>query len=405
LPSPIKNVIMTKKVMKKIPSSLHGIAFIAATAIGSGIVALPLTLAQIGIVPSIVLMLITWFFIYYTSLVNFELNLQAGEGLGLSKLSELFAGKKTSLVAFLVLEALFLTLLAAYITGSNNLLQSRFLISNQALLPLVIFIILVLPSKLVSSINSSLFLGMMAVVALLLINLIIQVEWKGINWFGPKAFEISGYKTALPIIFTSFGFQVIFHTITNYYYKEAKVIHKVALIGSFIPALVYIIWNTSLLVALQKAFPDFYISLTNGSVSLDQLIEQLALLSPTNEVRAIIWWITFLAIITSVIGAGLGLVQSFDPYLSSIKSGISRRFIATSVTIIPSFLISIMLPNAFLKVLAFAGILLVLIAILIPLYLLFIIKDKEFYFKSLKNPGLIALSWFFGFLILFFGIK
>ena len=62
------------------------IILIAATCIGSGMIALPMLLVKLGIIPSVLLMLLIWSIIYYTSLVNIELNLQAGDGLSLGAL-------------------------------------------------------------------------------------------------------------------------------------------------------------------------------------------------------------------------------------------------------------------------------------------------------------------------------
>ncbi|MGL5626830.1 MAG: aromatic amino acid transport family protein [Candidatus Rhabdochlamydia sp.] len=65
---------------------MGAILLIAGTCIGSGMIALPLVLAKIGLVPSILIMLLIWFIMHYTSLVNLELNLQANQGLPLGKL-------------------------------------------------------------------------------------------------------------------------------------------------------------------------------------------------------------------------------------------------------------------------------------------------------------------------------
>ncbi|MFV9936287.1 MAG: aromatic amino acid transport family protein [Rickettsia endosymbiont of Haemaphysalis japonica] len=60
---------------------IGAILLIAGTCIGHGMIALPMVLAKLGIIPSIILMFIIWFIMYYTSLINLELNLQAGKGL------------------------------------------------------------------------------------------------------------------------------------------------------------------------------------------------------------------------------------------------------------------------------------------------------------------------------------
>ncbi|AFD19820.1 putative amino acid permease [Rickettsia slovaca str. D-CWPP] len=64
---------------------------ISGTCIGSGMIALPMVLAKLGYnTSSIILMFVIWFIIYYTSLINLELNLQAGKGLTLGHWENIF---------------------------------------------------------------------------------------------------------------------------------------------------------------------------------------------------------------------------------------------------------------------------------------------------------------------------
>lgn len=74
----------------------NAISLVAGTCIGAGMIALPITLAKVGLVPSVVAMLCLWLVIYYTALVSVELNLQAGRGLALGALCKFFGGKKLS---------------------------------------------------------------------------------------------------------------------------------------------------------------------------------------------------------------------------------------------------------------------------------------------------------------------
>ncbi|WP_041404094.1 aromatic amino acid transport family protein [Rickettsia montanensis] len=69
---------------------IGAILLISGTCIGSGMIALPTVLAKLGIIPSIILMFIIWFIMYYTSLINLELNLQAGKSLTLGYWENIF---------------------------------------------------------------------------------------------------------------------------------------------------------------------------------------------------------------------------------------------------------------------------------------------------------------------------
>lgn len=69
---------------------IGAIALVAGICIGSGMIALPMTLAKLGIIQSVIL--ITWIVVYYTSLITIELNLHANNSLSLGALAKRFSG-------------------------------------------------------------------------------------------------------------------------------------------------------------------------------------------------------------------------------------------------------------------------------------------------------------------------
>ena len=73
-------------MLKSNKQTIGGILLVAGTCIGSGMIALPIVLAQIGIIYSVLQMVIVSLFMYYTSLISLELNLQAGAGKTLGRI-------------------------------------------------------------------------------------------------------------------------------------------------------------------------------------------------------------------------------------------------------------------------------------------------------------------------------
>ena len=114
---------------------LGAIMLISGTCIGSGIIALPMILAKLGIIPSILLMIVIWSLMYYTSLINLELNLQAGRGLPLAALAEKFAGKNSfsgrcaKYLSVISMKLLSYSLLAVFIYGLSSVLQKLVMVS------------------------------------------------------------------------------------------------------------------------------------------------------------------------------------------------------------------------------------------------------------------------------------
>lgn len=242
---------------------IGSIMMVAGTCIGSGMIALPMVLIKLGLIPSIALMLIIWGVSYYTSLISLELNLQAGRGLSLGTLGRLFSGRMAEIIGVVSIKLLSYALLAVFIYGGSSILQN--LIDSQISLPKIetwyavaAVLLLLLPFKLIDYINRILFIGLLIVSGILILGLISMINFSNVPLLAPTYKDISVWGVIIPVVFTSFGFQVIFHTLTNYCNKNAKVLKRAFLWGSFIPALVYIVWTCSVLIVVHHESPLFY---------------------------------------------------------------------------------------------------------------------------------------------------
>lgn len=386
------------------------IMLVAGTCIGSGMIALPMLLAKIGIIPSVILMLAMWYIVYYTSLVSIEMNLQAGSGTPLGGLAKKYSGKIAEIIGTLSFKILSYALMSVYIYGGTSILQKMLESSlNQnysfglisSIYSLIIIVILMLPIKALDYINRLLFVGLLAIVSLLMVGLLASMNWLNLPLFSESYSNLLTWSTILPVLFTSFGFQVIFHTLTNYCNNDAKILKKAFFWGSLIPAIAYILWTCSILGSVHQNNPSFYIKMLNGEVEVGELIKELSLIAKWQFVQLLVWWISLLAIVTSVLGIGMGLKDSLNTVLENkIKNPTSLRLATALITILPAYIIAILIPNAFIAVLGFAGMILVVIAILLPIYLLTKIENKNKFYLELNSKSLIWISIIVGFIII-----
>ncbi|WP_082320343.1 aromatic amino acid transport family protein [Rickettsia sibirica] len=91
-------------------------------------------------------------------------------------------------------------------------------------------------------------------------------------------------------------------------------------------------------------------------------------------VQLLVWIISTLAIVTSILGVGVGLCDSLKTmFMNPIPNVVMRNMTASIVTILPVYIVAVV-PNAFIIILGFAGMILVIIAILLPVYLLYKVK-------------------------------
>lgn len=297
-------------------------------------------------------------------------------------------------------------LLAAYIAAGSSTIETM-LQSNgndfnvKFLYTLAVSLVLALPAKFVKTINNGLFMALMAIVGVLIVCLATTIRWSNIPLFGDDWMKLSAWCGILPVLFTSFGFQVLFHTLTDYCEKDAKVLKKVFFLGSLLPVFVYLIWTSSVLGAIHENAPDFYLKIMAGGVKEGELVKQLSLIAKSETIQFLIWWIAILAIITSILGVGLGLKGAIDQQLEGIIHNKHIRHLASVVgTMLLPYLVVILIPNAFISALSFAGMILVVIAILLPIYLLNPIKDKNLFYQRLRNKAMMRASLVLGFVII-----
>ena len=376
------------------------IFLVSGTCIGGGTIALPMMLAKVGIIPSLILMLAIWAFTYYTALLNLELNLKAGRGLSLGELGRHFSGRIAEVFGVLSLKILSYALLAVFIYGSSSILEKLFGVPFHVVIHIIAalsFLVLLLPLKIIDYINRTLFLGLLGVFGVLILGLLWVMKWDNLPLFTDQSFNFSMLRALLPLIFTSFGFHVIFHTLTNYCNKDAVVLKRVFFWGSLIPAVIYLLWTMSVLIFLNDGNPEFYQKMITNKVEVGEFVEALSHSTQWSFVQILVWWVSLLAIVTSLVGVGVGLHESLK---NMITWNSGKNVLASLITIIPPYITALLLPNAFITVLGFAGMILVVIAVLLPAYLLFQAKKTKTFYKEPYKAFWLWASIIFGVFII-----
>ena len=379
---------------------ITSILLIAGTCIGGGTIALPMALAKLGIVPSLAIMIFVWSLTYYTSLVSVELNLHLERGLSLGPLGKVFSGNTAAAIGEISVKLLSYALLSVYIYGGASIIQKlidvyfHYNVSGiivETCLAILSVIILLFPMKIISTLNNIAFI-IFAFIFLALIGVISSfVDLSNIPWIiNPSA---SNAASVVTVIFCSFGYQVIFHTLRDYCGKSAKVQRRIFFFGSLIPIFVYMLWTSSSLSIVFHLNQDFFMQMAAGKIDVGDLVNELASISGLQNFKILIWWVTILAICTSIIGVGLGLSESLGLTLKSrVPMSWIRKFLAVLITIAPSYIVAAIVPKAFTRILGFAGAILVIIAILLPIYLFFKAKIEKPYIRELKKWLLIICA-------------
>lgn len=351
--------------MKKL---IGATCLVAGTCIGAGMIALPIILASLGAVKSIILLITIWAITYLASLMTLELNLRSGEGTPLGLLGRKFGGKFAEIIGLLCLKLLAYSLLAAYIYGCSSVLGQFLNIFNIELSKEIIscgfaafiFLCLILPIKYLDYTNRILFAGLVTALTVVICILFLAIYGFDISIASSSLMQIGA---GIAVIFTSFGFQIVSHTLTDYCDKNKDILKKAFFWGSFIPLLIYIIWILGVL-SILKTDAVFYENFITNGVEVGTMISKISTLTSSKFLKELIWVVSILAIITSAIGVGIGLLDSWRKQVNQSSMRMAL------LTVVPSLICALFIPNAFITALSFAGIINIIIVLLLPLYLI-----------------------------------
>ncbi len=195
---------------------------------------------------------------------------------------------------------------------------------------------------------------------------------------------------ALPIAFTSFGYQGMIPTLVDYLGYEPKKIRASILIGSLIPLAAYIVWEW-LILGIIPLEGDQGISATLQQGK--SAVEPLKYFLQYHSIYVVAQYFAFFALVTSFLGVTLGLLDFLADGFHLRKTCKGKLFLCLLI-FIPPIVLAFTRPGLFLEALNIAGgigcaLLLGGLPILMVLSLRYRLKVKSSYqFKG----GLVALT-------------
>ena len=337
---------MSKKV-----TVLGGSLLVAGTAIGGGMLALPVLTSLAGFIPSIVVYLLCWLFMASTGLLFLEVSQWMKGESNIISMADYTFGKSGRYFAWVLYLFLFYCLLIAYVVGSGNIITEL----SQSVIPdwlgPILFVILfapliLIPTSLASKLNivlvAGLILSYVAFIALGLPSVKFELL-KDLDW--------SKSLMVLPIAFTSFAYQGIIPTLVNHMHGDIRSVRKTILIGSFIPFIAYIIWEGLILgiVPVEGAG-----GLAEALAQGNNAVYPLRHFIQNPYVYYIGQSFAFFALVTSFLGVSLGLRDFLADGLRISQDLKGKIFLAGLIYIFP-LVIGVLYPHIFLSALDYAG--------------------------------------------------
>ncbi len=328
-------------------SFLGGILLIAGSAIGGGMLGLPMVTGLSGLYPALFIFAFCWVFMTVTALLLLEVNLFYGNDINFIGMTQKSLGEVGKVICWATYLFLFYSMLVAYIDSSGSLSQQllkqlfEFNITHwqgSLFFTLLFGIFVFLGTGFVDHLNRFFMLGL---IVTYLFVLVLGAKEVQINFFENRVWTYS--VLAIPVCIASFGYHNIIPTLTSYLKKDRSKIIWMILIGGAIPLIVYIFWDWLILGVVPS--PCF-----SNKLALDQILGFVA--NPLVKTLSI--YFAFFAIVTSFLAQALALLDFLRDALKLSKHWFHRLWL-TFVVLTPPFFFAMMYPGAFIIALGLVG--------------------------------------------------
>ena len=330
----------------------HAIGLISGTAVGAGMLALPLVTAPAGFLPAVMVTVLTGLIMLLTGLALLEVCLWMPAGSNMASMSRRFLGFSGELALVILYLFLYYSLLVAYSSAGESILRetlgSAFGLSISQASSLGLFmgalgLIIWAGTRVTSRLNFILSVGiLLTFIAMFSMSL----GYVHLDNLGTPSWHLA--LGAAPVFFGAFGFHNIIPTVVSYLKNDGPKLRRSLVVGLMLPICLYVFWQfvvmgivpNSILVSAQQ----------KGSSSGDVFL--------LTDVPASVGYVTamfsFFALVTSLLGVCLSMVDFLADGLKVSREGFSRAKLCMLVCVPPA-LVALYYPGLFLTALGIAG--------------------------------------------------
>ena len=347
---------------------LGGILLIVGTSIGGGMLALPVSTAAVGMTNSLFFLFFCWLVMTTGALLMLEVNLRLPAGSNMVSMAKATLGLPGQIIAWITYLVLLYTLLAGYISGGSDvfhgLLQKAHIdvpnIVTSLLFTLLFSLIIYQGIRAVDYVNRGLMFGKLGVYFLLVFMISPHVDLPKLT--GGSVSAITG---SLMILITSFGFASIVPSLREYFEGDVKTLRQVILLGSLIPLLCYILWDTVIMGVISRDGDQGLLQLMQSDHATSGLTDALTNAIHSPWITGFFSFFTSICMITAFIGVSLGLFDFIADGLKLKKVGHQGK-LTLALTFIPPLAVVITYPGVYLQALRYAGVCCVVLLLLLP---------------------------------------
>ncbi len=346
-----------------------GVLLVAGTAIGAGMIALPVTSGLGGFFPSLTLLVAVWLYMSFTAFLFLEATLWFERDVNIVSIAQHTLGNIGKAIGWLAYLFLLYSLTTAYLSSCGALFLNSMEASFAMTLPkwfgplpfLLLFGFCVyLGTKPVDYINRALMLGLVATFLT-----VIFVGAPGVRESNLSFVAWDFVWPSVAIIVASFGYHIIIPSLAYYLGYKVNLLKKALFWGGVIPLVVYVIWEIIVLGVIPASGPQSFVTLSQSPQSEVALISILNANLPLINISEILRFFSYFAILTSFLGVTLSL-SDFLADGFKIKKNAKGRFLITLLTFLPPLFFSLSFSNVFVSALKYGAIFVAILLGILP---------------------------------------
>lgn len=349
------------------------VMMVVGSAIGAGILAMPMVSAFAGFTTTVIVMLLLWVLLTITGLLVVEVSLALPENAcSFNSMAEKTLGRFGKIVTWCSYLLLLYTTLTAYVAGGPDLIFA--LLKSTSLTTMPRWMITTLFTTIMGvavfwSTAATDFVnrGLISIKGLLLITtlVVIAVYINPSHLLStPSMNQVNHVLIAAPVLLTLFNYHFVLPSIRMYVGNKPRALRWIVVTGTTTCLIVYLLWLAPILSLVPLEGSDSFVTI-GGSPG--ELARVLTTVVNNQWVKFCIHGFTNISMTTAFLGVSLGL---FDFLADGFKRPNTRlgRLQTASLTFLPPLLINLLLsnPQNFLRYFSCSGIFVAILFLILP---------------------------------------
>lgn len=335
----------------------HAIFLVLGTAMGGGILALPLAVAANGFVPAAVALTLCFLFMGVTADLTLQSNFWCPEGTHLEGTARRLLGPWGARLVWLLFGFVGYASLVAYLSGAAGIVQALMpagwgigAIELQVGLTVIFGAILAAGAHQLARFNS-----LFVVLMLLALAAVLGAGFSHAHFNPLRGGVADGLLQALPLFLTSFSFQMIVPSLRRFLQEDAKAVRVACWGGLSVTLLLYLAWLAMVFSIVPREGAS---SLAEAAAAGEPITIVLLQHLGSPWLSGLVAFFSLFAISTSFLGIGLGLYEFLLDGLRRFHLGwrsCSRKMLLLGLTLVPVLVGSLVFERVFLEALDLTG--------------------------------------------------